>query len=39
VPETFVIDRGGRIRYRHVGPITPADLDGIILPLLKKLED
>ena len=22
VPETFVIDRTGRIRYRHAGPIT-----------------
>ena len=22
-PETFVIDADGRIRYRHVGPLTP----------------
>jgi cytochrome c biogenesis protein CcmG, thiol:disulfide interchange protein DsbE len=37
VPETYVIDRAGRIRYRQVGPITPADYDGKILPLLKQL--
>ena len=23
VPETFLIDREGRIRYKHIGPITP----------------
>ena len=22
VPETFVVDRAGRIRYKHVGPLT-----------------
>ena len=27
VPETFVVDREGRIRYKHVGPLTQADLD------------
>ena len=25
VPETFVIDKQGRIRYRHVGALTPED--------------
>ena len=38
VPETFVIDRQGRIRYKHVGPLTQADLDRKILPLIAKLE-
>jgi cytochrome c biogenesis protein CcmG/thiol:disulfide interchange protein DsbE len=36
-PETFVIDREGRIRYRHVGPIMPEHLERTILPLLRKL--
>jgi cytochrome c biogenesis protein CcmG/thiol:disulfide interchange protein DsbE len=37
VPETFVIDKDGRIAYRHVGPIQPNDLERTILPLLEKL--
>jgi cytochrome c biogenesis protein CcmG/thiol:disulfide interchange protein DsbE len=36
-PETFVIDRQGRIRYRHVGPIMPEHVERIIVPLLRKL--
>jgi cytochrome c biogenesis protein CcmG/thiol:disulfide interchange protein DsbE len=38
VPETFVVDRRGHIRHRHVGALTPAILDGTIMPLLAKLE-
>ena len=38
VPETYVIDRAGTIRYRQVGPITPADLDTKIKPLLAELK-
>jgi cytochrome c biogenesis protein CcmG/thiol:disulfide interchange protein DsbE len=38
VPETFVVDRQGRIRYKHVGPLTRDDLDRKILPLIEKLE-
>jgi cytochrome c biogenesis protein CcmG/thiol:disulfide interchange protein DsbE len=38
VPETFVVDRAGRIRYKHVGPLTQADLDRTILPLVARLE-
>ena len=37
VPETYVIDRHGRIAYRHVGPLQPRDLERTILPLLEKL--
>lgn len=37
VPETFVIDRDGRIRYRHVGPMMPRDVEQTILPLLREL--
>jgi len=37
-PETFVIDRGGRIRFKQVGPITPEVWSTTILPLIRKLE-
>jgi cytochrome c biogenesis protein CcmG/thiol:disulfide interchange protein DsbE len=37
VPETFVIDRAGRVRYRQVGPITDDDWNRTIQPLLAKL--
>jgi cytochrome c biogenesis protein CcmG, thiol:disulfide interchange protein DsbE len=37
VPETFVIDREGRIRHRHVGPLQARDLEETILPLLERL--
>jgi cytochrome c biogenesis protein CcmG/thiol:disulfide interchange protein DsbE len=36
-PETFVVDAAGRIRYRHVGPINPGQLDSIIRPVLRKV--
>lgn len=37
VPETFVIDRQGRIAYKQIGPVTPEVLEKTILPLIKKL--
>ena len=37
VPETFVIDKTGTIRLKHIGPITPEVLRDTILPLVKKL--
>jgi cytochrome c biogenesis protein CcmG, thiol:disulfide interchange protein DsbE len=37
VPETFVVDRHGRIAYKQVGPITPQILETAILPLISKL--
>lgn len=37
VPETFVVDRGGRIAFKQVGPITPAISETVILPLVAKL--
>lgn len=37
VPETFVIDQAGMIRFKQIGPITPEVLQGKLLPLLKKL--
>ena len=38
VPETFVIDKAGVIRYKHIGPITPDALEEKILPLVKELQ-
>jgi cytochrome c biogenesis protein CcmG, thiol:disulfide interchange protein DsbE len=38
VPETFLVDRGGRIRYKHVGPLTEDDVEHTILPLVARLE-
>lgn len=37
IPETFIIDRGGRIRYKHVGQVTRAVLDDEIIPLIREL--
>ena len=37
VPETFVIDKGGVIRHKHVGPVSADDVRDTLLPLLKKL--
>ena len=37
VPETFLIDKAGVIRYKHIGPVTPDALKDIILPKVKEL--
>lgn len=37
VPETYVIDKTGIIRYKQIGPLTPEILRDTILPLVKKL--
>ena len=37
VPETFVIDKEGVIRYKQIGPITRQALEKTILPLILKL--
>jgi cytochrome c biogenesis protein CcmG/thiol:disulfide interchange protein DsbE len=37
-PETFVIDKKGFIRYRHVGIITQTSWKKEIQPIMKKLE-
>ena len=38
VPETFVIDRAGLIRYKQIGPVTPQSLEEKILPLVRQLQ-
>jgi cytochrome c biogenesis protein CcmG/thiol:disulfide interchange protein DsbE len=37
VPETFVIDRQGRVRYRHVGAISAEDWVTKLAPLMVRL--
>jgi len=37
VPETYVIDKQGVIRYKQIGPVTPTVLKDKILPLIAKL--
>ncbi|HVJ51430.1 MAG TPA: DsbE family thiol:disulfide interchange protein [Aliidongia sp.] len=39
VPETYIVDAGGAIRYRWVGPLTPEALQDEILPRLAALKD
>jgi len=38
VPETFIVDKDGRIRYKHVGPLTEDDVTRTILPFVARLE-
>ena len=38
VPETFVINRDGRIAYKHIGAVTPKVLDEKLLPLIRQLQ-
>ena len=37
VPETFVVDRDGIIRFKHIGPISAEALDRVILPEIDKV--
>jgi cytochrome c biogenesis protein CcmG/thiol:disulfide interchange protein DsbE len=37
VPETYVVDGTGHIRYRHVGPLTAEDVKENILPLIARI--
>ena len=37
VPETFLIDKAGVIRYKHIGPITSEAFKDVILPKVKEL--
>jgi len=38
VPETFVIDKQGIIRYKQIGPIDQKAINETLLPLIKKLQ-
>lgn len=38
VPETFVIDKRGIVRYKHTGPVEPGDIERVFLPLIQQLQ-
>ena len=38
VPETYVIDKAGTIRFKHIGPITMNILNQKIYPLISELQ-
>lgn len=38
VPETFLIDQRGSVRYKHIGPITPESLEKVLLPKIEELK-
>jgi cytochrome c biogenesis protein CcmG, thiol:disulfide interchange protein DsbE len=37
VPETYVIDRAGVIRYKHIGPLSAQDVQKTVRPLIDEL--
>jgi cytochrome c biogenesis protein CcmG/thiol:disulfide interchange protein DsbE len=37
VPETFVLDKEGKVAHKFVGPLQPRDVERTLLPLLEKL--
>lgn len=39
VPETFVVDSSGRIRYKHIGPMAPGDVELCIRPVIERLKE
>lgn len=38
VPETFIVDSHGMIRYKHIGPLDKQTWDETIYPLIKDLQ-
>jgi cytochrome c biogenesis protein CcmG/thiol:disulfide interchange protein DsbE len=38
VPETFVIDKSGTIRHKHIGPLTPEAIRDKLVPLVRQLD-
>lgn len=37
LPETYLVDAEGRIRFRHAGPLLPEDVNNKLLPLIETL--
>ena len=38
VPSTFVVDKAGQIRYKHVGPITMTQWDRDLKPIVQSIQ-
>lgn len=36
-PESFIVDKQGIIRYKHIGPITPEVWSNTLLPIIQEL--
>ncbi|MGR9107242.1 MAG: DsbE family thiol:disulfide interchange protein [Gammaproteobacteria bacterium] len=39
VPESFVIDKKGIIRYKHIGPVSMEDVKTVLAPLIAELQE
>ena len=39
VPETFLIDKQGVVRFKQIGPFTPDIIQNTLLPLIRKLQN
>jgi len=37
VPETFIVGADGRIKYKHIGPVTQESLNEKVLPVIREL--
>ncbi len=37
-PETFIVDKNGIIKYKHIGPLTTEVANEIILPMVNELK-
>lgn len=37
-PESFIVDKQGVIRYKHIGPITPDSWEKTLWPLIQELQ-
>lgn len=37
-PESFIVDKNGVIRYKHIGPITPDVWEKTLLPIIRELQ-
>ena len=37
VPESYLIDKNGVIRYKQIGPVTPEVLQKTLIPLINEL--
>jgi cytochrome c biogenesis protein CcmG/thiol:disulfide interchange protein DsbE len=37
VPESFLVDKKGHIRYKQIGPFTQQDIDEQLIPMIKTL--
>ncbi|MCC9620701.1 DsbE family thiol:disulfide interchange protein [Thalassospira sp. MA62] len=38
VPETFIIDGQGQIKYKHVGPVTVEVLENVLIPKIAEIK-